>query len=490
MGPLPEDKNEKAGTKGQEAPIPGDKNKKADIKGQEEPVPGDKKEKADVKGQEAPVPGYKKEKADVKGQEAPLPGDKKEKADVKGQEVPVPEGKNKKADKKGQEGLLPGDKKEKADIKIQEDDTINLEQLWKPIFDKYDNDKDGEIPLKEIKQLFRGKNVDLERDIPASILDEILEQADADNNGKLSFAEFKKMVRAHNLGILRPRFHLLARIAAMAVVPKNQRARAVRLQMEENEGRPPMFMALLSLVQLAVFVYYAWTKKEFSPTGDVPEDSPLVYNPHKRQEAWRFVTLMFVHVGYIHMFFNFINQMTIGVPLEAIHKWWRIMPLYLGGVVSGSLASSLADPYTVAAGGSGGLYALFAGHLATLILNFNEMEHPYARLTTLLLDAGFDVVMAVFTRYVGKGADERVSYTGHIAGAAAGLLLGLPLLRNLVVQRWELLLGRASSGLFVLLIAGAILANVFLKDHFPPQQHVSANATSQAGQALLNSFFT
>ncbi|KAH9383767.1 hypothetical protein HPB48_025537 [Haemaphysalis longicornis] len=59
----------------------------------------------------------------------------------------------------------------------------------------YDNDKDGEIPLKEIKQLFRGKNVDLERDIPASILDEILEQADADNNGKLSFAEFKKMVR-------------------------------------------------------------------------------------------------------------------------------------------------------------------------------------------------------------------------------------------------------------------------------------------------------
>lgn len=378
---------------------------------------------------------------------------------------------------------LPADKKQNSGLglKGQEDATINLEELWKPIFEKYDNDKDGEIPLKEIKQLFHGKGEELERDIPTSVLDELLEMADTDGNGKISFAEFKKMIRAHYLGILRPRFLLLARLAAVAVVPKNRRATAVRLNMEENNGRPPVFMALLSLVQLAVFVYYAWTQKELSPTGLVPKDSPLVYDPRKRQEAWRFVTLMFVHVGYVHMFFNFINQMTVGVPLEVIHKWWRVMLLYLGGVVSGSLASSLSDPYTVAAGGSGGLYALFAGHLATLILNFGEMEHPFARLTTLSVDAGFDLVMAVLTRYVGQDDEHRVSYAGHIAGAAAGVLLGLPLLRNLVVQRWEVLLGRLSSALFALFVVGAVLANFFVEDHFPPQgPQPIANGTSRA----------
>jgi rhomboid-related protein 1/2/3 len=37
-------------------------------------------------------------------------------------------------------------------------------------------------------------------------------------------------------------------------------------------------------------------------TGDVysihgPLSEALVYNPHKRHEAWRFITYMLVHVG-------------------------------------------------------------------------------------------------------------------------------------------------------------------------------------------------
>lgn len=34
----------------------------------------------------------------------------------------------------------------------------------------------------------------------------------------------------------------------------------------------------------------------------------------------------------------------VGLPLEMVHKWWRLFLLYMAGVIAGSLASSIADP--------------------------------------------------------------------------------------------------------------------------------------------------
>ena len=44
----------------------------------------------------------------------------------------------------------------------------------------------------------------------------------------------------------------------------------------------------------------------------------------------------------------------------------------MSGVVAGSLGTSLSDPGTFLAGASGGVYALIAAHLATMLLNFRE----------------------------------------------------------------------------------------------------------------------
>ena len=34
-------------------------------------------------------------------------------------------------------------------------------------------------------------------------------------------------------------------------------------------------------------------------SGPVDTDSVLIYNPRRRKEAWRFLSYMFVHVGYV-----------------------------------------------------------------------------------------------------------------------------------------------------------------------------------------------
>ena len=50
----------------------------------------------------------------------------------------------------------------------------------------------------------------------------------------------------------------------------------------------------------------------------------------------------------------------------------QVLVVYMSGVLAGSLGTSLTDSSTYLAGASGGVYALIAAHLATLVLNWSE----------------------------------------------------------------------------------------------------------------------
>ncbi len=65
------------------------------------------------------------------------------------------------------------------------------------------------------------------------------------------------------------------------------------------------------------------------------EPGPLMFAPYLRQQAWRFVSYMMLHAGIQHLLSNIIMQLILGIPLELVHKIWRIAPLYLIGVILG-----------------------------------------------------------------------------------------------------------------------------------------------------------
>lgn len=69
-----------------------------------------------------------------------------------------------------------------------------------------------------------------------------------------------------------------------------------------------------------------------------------------------------------HIVFNSIAQLAIGIPLELVHKFWRVGLVYVLGVLAGSLAVSVTDPKVYLAGASGGVYALIAAHAANLVV--------------------------------------------------------------------------------------------------------------------------
>jgi len=77
--------------------------------------------------------------------------------------------------------------------------------------------------------------------------------------------------------------------------------------------------------------------------------------------------------------------------------------------------------------------------------------------------------VAIFERYSAK--QNRTSYAAHIAGAIAGLLVGIAVLRNLRVSRWETILGYFAILVYILLVAGIILFNIINVDYFEPERY-------------------
>lgn len=191
---------------------------------------------------------------------------------------------------------------------------------------------------------------------------------------------------------------------------------------------PPLFIIFISLLEMAVFIYYAvWKPQNQWITLDMGIiESPFIYNPCKRQEAWRFISYMLVHAGVQHILGNFIMQLVLGIPLEMVHKGIRVGLVYLAGVIAGSLASSIFDPLRCLVGASGGVYALMGGYFMNVIVNFHEMIPAFGifRLLVITLIIVSDMGFALYRRFFISENEPPVSFAAHIAGGFAGMSIG------------------------------------------------------------------
>uniref|UniRef100_UPI00358DFECA rhomboid-related protein 2 n=1 Tax=Myxine glutinosa TaxID=7769 RepID=UPI00358DFECA len=191
---------------------------------------------------------------------------------------------------------------------------------------------------------------------------------------------------------------------------------------------PPIFIIIISIVELGVFTYYAIWKpqKQWITLDNGVWNSPFIYRPDLRQEAWRFVSYMLVHAGVQHILNNVVVQLVLGLALELVHKGHRVAIVYLSGVIAGSLGSSIFDPEVALVGASGGVYALIGGYFTNVLVNFDQMKPLFRaiRIAFISVMVISDVSLAIYRRYIIKDLAERVSFVAHIAGGLAGLSMG------------------------------------------------------------------
>ena len=348
---------------------------------------------------------------------------------------------------------------------------INMGQLyphWQMIFNKYDEDGDGRLSLAEMKRVLKSES--FEHDIPNRCVKRLLKSADENKDGFIEYDEFLKMIQEPEV---RNMFGQgLQNYVRKTIVPRRPPPTVLRAMDTTDYGEyedeytcnpPAVCMIIVSILEIIAYLYDVIETGKSTVHG--PAAVRFIYNPHKRSEAWRFLTYMFVHVGVFHLAVNLMVQIMLGVPLEMVHRWWRVLLIYVAGVVAGSLGTSVSDPTVYLAGASGGVYAIMTAHVATIIMNWQEMQFAAYQLVVFLLLIISDVGTAVYNRL--HEVNDQVGYVAHLAGAIAGLLVGINVLRNLEVRSWERVIWWASIILYLGLMISAIVWNVAFPKYFP-----------------------
>ncbi|GAB6033655.1 hypothetical protein CHUAL_013717 [Chamberlinius hualienensis] len=355
-----------------------------------------------------------------------------------------------------------------------------LDDKWKRLFDKFDPEGFGEIPWDDF--LLALESPEFQSEVEPNKRELLANKARERKTTAITFQDFVNVMsgkRSRSFKIAvhhRDRevwsehdFHLLTE--EPDTVQKMVRLIADEFLTDDRDRKyyadnytccpPPLFIFIITLIELGFFTYYAVAMGEVSTSGPVPIDSMFIYRPDKRVEVWRFFVYMVLHAGWIHLLFNLLVQVLVGLPLEMVHGSLRIGTVYVAGVLAGSLGTSVFDTDVYLVGASGGVYALLAAHLANVLLNYNQMEFGLIRLIGIFVVASADVGFAIYDRYSTNQLDTPVSYVAHLTGALAGLTIGLLVLKNFEQKLHEQLMWWVALGVYGTCTMFAILFNIF-----------------------------
>ena len=305
----------------------------------------------------------------------------------------------------------------------------------------------------------------------------LIEKADTDDDKHIDRKEFLALVEKYS--------------RELEKIQRNTFLKYMRVAAYADEYRwwpPPFFIILLTIVQIAIYIYHCIYFSNLGVpitwTGPSPFCSVLIYNPGKRYQIWRFFTYSLVHSGMEHILVNIVLQLLVGLALEMSNSWWRVGLVYVLGVTAGSLSFSVISPGAFLAGASGGVYALTCAHLAALLLNWKEdsliirqrMRKRKAtsptfgkivrigRVLVVGCILGVDVVTAISSSL--SGEVNTTSYTAHLSGVVMGMLVGVVILKNRRVQFWEQWLRVACCALAAVFMLVMIVINIFFSSFF------------------------
>ena len=184
-----------------------------------------------------------------------------------------------------------------------------------------------------------------------------------------------------------------------------------------NFGKPILTKVFLA-IQIIVFIL-------MEIAGSSESTATLVefgakYNPYILQgEWWRFITPIFIHIGFLHLALNSMALFYLGSSVERIYGSVRFFFIYLFAGFMGVVASFVSTD-TLSAGASGAIFGCLGALLYFGITNkklfFRTMGMNIIVLLIVNLALGF----------IMPGIDNAGHIGGLVGGFIAAAAVGLP----------------------------------------------------------------
>jgi rhomboid protease GluP len=172
----------------------------------------------------------------------------------------------------------------------------------------------------------------------------------------------------------------------------------------------PVFTYVFIIIQVAIFF---WLEMHGGSTNTSTlikygaKVNELIY----QGEWWRFITPVFLHIGFLHLAMNTLALYFLGVAVERIFGNVRFLFIYLFAGVTGFIASFLFSA-NLSAGASGAIFGCFGALLYFCVI--------YPKLFFRTMGANLFVVLAL--NLVFGFSSSGIDNAGHLGGLAGGFL--------------------------------------------------------------------
>ena len=145
------------------------------------------------------------------------------------------------------------------------------------------------------------------------------------------------------------------------------------------------------------------------------------------QTLYQFITSTYLHSNFLHLIFNFIGLLLLGIQLEKKIGWYRFLILYFGsGIIAGALILMISPFNAVgqsmmipSIGASGCIFGILGGYwylypndkiFFPLPLQFIKMTNKWPVSLIFLIYGGFTSFFLIL------GDDSNTSHIGHFGG--------------------------------------------------------------------------
>ncbi|MBV9157108.1 MAG: rhomboid family intramembrane serine protease [Acidobacteriaceae bacterium] len=185
-----------------------------------------------------------------------------------------------------------------------------------------------------------------------------------------------------------------------------------------------------TILGINVLVFVAMLLSGFNPDKISPQAllkwganyGPLTAT---RNEWWRVLTCLFVHMGFVHVGFNMLVLYQIGPFMERLLGNIGFLIVYLVAGVAGAICSLALNPYVVSAGASGAIFGLYGALIGFLILRRDSIPGP--ALTKILRSAIIFLIYNAVFGLLRSGVDLAAHGGGLVAGVICGLAISTPI---------------------------------------------------------------